>query len=276
MKMKNASHNLNHRAGFEAGYTSITLEGGEPRVDGQDTGIDTGIDFGIQKCTAGQHIEESHAKETVWLLIHGEAEISLNGKVHQVKRNSLFDEAPTALHLGPNSQFQMHSVTNSEWAVARAENEKQFEPCLFTPELLKPEYRGEGLVQGACLRNVRLIFDKTVRADANLVIGEVINFPGRWSSYPPHHHAQPEIYHYRFTEPQGYGHAELGETVLKVKENDTVKIKGGLDHAQVAAPGYGMYYLWIVRHLKDNPYLGFEFSEEHTWLLDEKNQGWKP
>ena len=74
-----------------------------------------------------------------------------------------------------------------------------------------------GQVGGACLRLVRTIFDRT-NADPNaeLVLGEVITLPGRWSSYPPHHHPQPEIYHYRFTHPQGYGHAELGEDVLLV------------------------------------------------------------
>jgi 5-deoxy-glucuronate isomerase len=55
-----------------------------------------------------------------------------------------------------------------------------------------------------------------------------------------------------------------------------VVIRGGEDHAQVSAPGYGMYYLWVVRHLPGNPYKGFEFTEEHKWLLDAKNQGWLP
>jgi 5-deoxy-glucuronate isomerase len=126
------------------------------------------------------------------------------------------------------------------------------------------------------LRNVRLIFDWRERPESNLVVGEVVNYPGRWSSYPPHHHAQPELYHYRFTEPQGYGHAELGERVFKVRQNDTIKIMGGESHSQVSAPGYGMYYLWIIRHLEGRPYRGFEFLPEHRWLLSPDEQGWRP
>ena len=122
---------------------------------------------------------------------------------------------------------------------------------------------------------MRLVFDRRTRPESKLVLGEVLNYPGRWSSYPPHHHAQPEIYHYRFTLPQGYGHAELGERVYKVRQHDTLRIPAGHDHAQVAAPGYGMYYLWIVRHLDGNPYKGFEHTPEHTWLLDPKSQGWE-
>jgi 5-deoxy-glucuronate isomerase len=61
-----------------------------------------------------------------------------------------------------------------------------------------------------------------------------------------------------------------------VRQGDTTKIPGGLDHAQVSAPGYGMYYLWIVRHLPRRPYKGFTFTPAHTWLLDPARQGWQP
>ena len=72
-------------------------------------------------------------------------------------------------------------------------------------------------------------------------------FAGGQSSYPPHHHPQPEIYHYRFTEPQGYGHAE-----------------------------YGMYYSWVIRHLPDNPYTVPEFTEEHAWVMNLEQPFWDP
>ena len=124
---------------------------------------------------------------------------------------------------------------------------------------------------------MRTIFDGTNSDEkAELVLGEVITMPGRWSSYPPHHHPQPEIYHYRFTEPQGYGHAELGDDVMKVKQYDTVKIFDGFDHAQCSAPGYGMYYAWVIRHLPDNPYTVPDFTEEHAWVMDRGAAFWKP
>jgi 5-deoxy-glucuronate isomerase len=108
------------------------------------------------------------------------------------------------------------------------------------------------------------------------VLGEVITFQGGWSSYPPHHHPQPEIYHYRFTEPQGYGHAELGETVLKVRNYDTVKILDLNDHSQCAAPGYGMYYAWVIRHLPNDRYSVPEFTPEHKWIMQSDAQYWDP
>jgi 5-deoxy-glucuronate isomerase len=139
------------------------------------------------------------------------------------------------------------------------------------------EHRGEGQVAGRCLRFVRTIFDRSTSPDdAELVLGEVVTLPGGWSSYPPHHHRQPEIYHYRFTAPQGYGHAEVGEQVYKVGERDTVYIPPGLVHAQCAAPGYGMYYAWVIRHLPEDPYTVPDFIEEHAWTMEKDAPFWWP
>ena len=257
------------RGGFGEGHTPVTREGEEP--------LDTGVDFGIVRDRPDAVREEAHPKETAWLLMDGEAELRWDGGQARVRRQSLFDEPPTALHVPGGTAVRIRTLSpRSEWAVARATNAERFEPMLFLPTDLKPEYRGRGLVQNTSLRNVRLIFDDSNRKQANLVLGEVVNFPGRWSSYPPHHHAQPEIYHYRFTLPQGYGHAELGEDVYKVRSFDTIKITDGLSHAQVSAPGYGMYYIWIVRHLAGNRYTGFRYTPEHEWVLDASQQGWRP
>ncbi len=61
-----------------------------------------------------------------------------------------------------------------------------------------------------------------------------------------------------------------------MRGRDTVRILDGVSHAQVSAPGYGMYYIWIVRHLPGNPYTGFRFDPEHEWVLDPARQGWRP
>ena len=256
------------REGLPLGHTALTREG--------EAELDTGIDFGIQRMRTGERVEEAHPKETAWLLMDGEAVLQWEGREETVHRSSLFDEAPTVLHVAPGARVRIDARSGCEWALIRATNERRFEARLFRPQDLQPEYRGAGLAQGASLRNVRLVFDNGNRPEANLVLGEVVNYPGRWSSYPPHRHPQPEIYHYRFTLPQGYGHAELGDEVFKVRSHDTVKILNGVSHAQVAAPGYGMYYIWTVRHLPGNRYTGFAFAEEHRWMLDPANQGWRP
>jgi 5-deoxy-glucuronate isomerase len=258
---------------FPAGFTRLT--GAE--LTGDATGAETGIEFGVHLQAAHTTLRETPEFETAWVLLRGAAELEFDRRRATVQRANLFEEPPTVVHVARHTPVLIRTgIAEAEWAVVRTPNERDFAPHLFLPPDLKPEYRGAGLVQNACLRNVRSIFDRTTRPESNLVLGEVINYPGRWSSYPPHHHAQPEIYHYRFTAPAGYGHAELGEEVVKVHAGDTVVIPPGHAHAQVSAPGYGMYYLWMIRHLPDNPYTGFTFAEEHKWTLDPARQGWRP
>lgn len=256
-----------HREGFALGETPI-VRGDDPR------GV--GFDFAIHRLRAGQHHVESSPKESAWILMDGQARARLAGRTHELERRSLFDERPTVISRNHGDELVIESVGETEWAVARVHNERAFAPRIFAPEEVKSELRGKGLAEDMSLRDVRLVFDLELHPESSLVVGEVVSFPGRWSSYPPHHHRQPELYHYRFTEPQGYGHAELDDDVFKVRSSDTIQIMGGETHSQVAAPGYGMYYLWIVRHLDGDPYRGFEFSPEHRWLLDPKNQGWRP
>lgn len=260
-------------SGFSPGYTSVT----RAALTGDTSGLETGLEFGLLVQGAGDVRREGSPLETAWVLLRGAAEVSVAGQRVEVRRADVFDTPPTTLHVPRETAVELRALDDqTEWAVVRTANERGFAPRLFLPTDDAPEYRGAGLVQNAALRNVRLIFDRTRRPESNLVLGEVVNYPGRWSSYPPHHHDQPEIYHYRFTAPTGYGHAELGDDVVKVRPGDTVVIPPGRDHAQVSAPGYGMYYLWMIRHLPGNPYTGFTFAADHQWTLDPAHQGWRP
>jgi 5-deoxy-glucuronate isomerase len=254
------------------GYSPITREGRTANRGG----FDAKMDFGILHLARGQRLSERTTKECLWVLINGRAKVTVDGKSAEFSRGSLFEEGPSALHAGRGEDVEIISLSASEWAVTATSNSRRLGGRLYLAADTATEDRGNGLAQGACRRLVRTIFDFSTRPEANLVAGEVVNYPGRWSTYPPHHHSQPEIYHYRFTLPQGYGHSEIGENVYKVRGGDTVKIPGGLDHSQVSAPGYGMYYLWVIRHLPGDPYKGFTFTQEHKWLLDPKNQGWVP
>jgi 5-deoxy-glucuronate isomerase len=209
--------------------------------------------------------------------MHGSIRGTAGDLGFDLERSSLFDESASCLHLPANTGLTIEARTDAELTSYACGNTRQFGARVYTPEQVPNEHRGAGQVAGRCLRFVRTIFDgSNAPENAELVLGEVVTLPGGWSSYPPHHHRQPEIYHYRFTAPQGFGHAELGNEVVKVRHGDTVCIPPGLDHAQCAAPGYGMYYSWVIRHLPDDPYTVPDFTEEHAWTMDKDAQFWWP
>lgn len=223
------------RLGFGVGHAAIT------RVE--DIASSAGIGFGILKMTAGEHVTGRTMGETAWLLMSGRAEISIGETSVVFERRSLFDESASCVHVPAGTDYAIRALEACEFTEYACANTRAFPVRWFGPMQVPNEHRGKGQVRDRSLRFVRTIFDRTNSPkEVELVLGEVVTLPGGWSSYPPHHHPQPEIYHYRFTLPQGYGHAELGESVLKVRNGDTVRIDPGLDHAQCAAPGYGMYY----------------------------------
>lgn len=41
----------------------------------------------------------------------------------------------------------------------------------------------------------------------------------------------------------------------------------GQTHPQCAAPGFAMWYLWVICHLDNNPYQGPNFIPEYQWVL---------
>jgi 5-deoxy-glucuronate isomerase len=258
-----------HREGFGPGYTAITTAG-EP-------GDDTGISLGVLKLAAGETHLATLVGETAFLLMQGRISGQVGGQGFELARDSLFDDSPACLHAAAGTPVEIRAAADSELTVYSCDNPATFLPRVFRPGDVADERRGEGQVGGRCLRLVRTIFDaRTSPPGVRLVLGEVVTLPGGWSSYPPHHHPQPEIYHYRFTHPQGFGHAEHGDDVFKVRQYDTIRIRAGNDHAQAAAPGYGMYYAWVIRHLPGQPYDVPEFTAEHAWTMTPDAKIWEP
>jgi 5-deoxy-glucuronate isomerase len=227
------------------------------------------MEFALVRLAPGDEIDETSALETAWLLMEGRVRFAWASRTAEAARSSLFTEDPMVLHLPAGVHVRIEALDQTELARIRTPNDAVFPATLFDgTNMLESEDRDKGRWDDAAWRIVRTVFDTRNRPESRLVLGEVVNLPGRWSSYPPHHHPHPEIYHYRFTAPQGYGHGELGETVLKIRPLDTLLIVDGEDHSQVAAPGYGMYYLWVIRHMPGNPYIAPEFAKEHRWLKE--------
>ncbi len=245
----------------------------------------TKMDFGILRLKGGDSYTLDNENEKAVLLMTGSVTLKWNDESVEASRKSIFDDDPCALLVPRNTNIEIQvseSCKSAELCLLQTIGDNDFTPRFFPPEECLTEQFGKGTLRETSTRDVRTIFDANNMPESNLVLGEVINYPGKWSSYPPHGHDQPEIYHYRFLPEKGFGFGMDGYDEVKILRNgDTLAIINGAPHSQTSAPGYAMYYIWAIRHLKDNPY-GPEdprkFVPSHTWVMDPGNNKkiWPP
>ena len=138
---------------------------------------------------------------------------------------------------------------------------------MYSPDKVQVEHKGfAGELMGCMSREIKTFFDLDNAPFSNMVLGEVLNLPGKWSSYPPHHHPQPEVYFYRFDYPDGFGAGFANGEIFKTGHNGCAVINHGF-HSQTAAPGYAMCYAWGIRHLDGDPWDKTRIDDpEHAWL----------
>lgn len=165
-------------------------------------------------------------------------------------------------------QFEfVEALADSEIIVQQTDNAREFPAVFYTPEPCLYQEFGKGQWGGAGHRIVSTMFDLSNAPYSNMVMGEVFNQPGKWSSYPPHHHPQPELYYYQFDRPEGFGASFIGDNVFKSTDGSYAAIPGGNAHQQVVAPGFTMYYVWMIRHLDGDPWDKTRiYIPEYEWL----------
>lgn len=252
---------------FPFGLTKITSLSGPHE--------DILMDFSILRLASQAEYANNDALERAYLLVFGRVRLEWGGRTQIVERRSCFDENPWVLHVPDGLAVRITGLcADSEVTCHAAENKERFDARLYAQQDCRSEERGKGTLQETSTRIVRTVFDYTNAPFARLVIGEVVDFPGKWSSYPPHHHPQPEIYYYKFNPVGGFGYCEQGENVIKVRQNSTALIRPGTTHPQATAPGYAMWYLWVICHLPGNPYIQPTFLPEHLWVTEPDAAFW--
>ena len=251
---------------FNYGYNSVT------ELDGKNANML--MDFGILKLKKEDSYTNEDNKERAFLLIEGSITYEWEGQKQVATRKSSFDESPFCLHVPGSVKVTITGEDESLVAIQAVYNDTEFSSVFYTQEMCRSEQFGAGTLGETSTRTVRTIFDDNNAPYSEMVIGEVITHPGKWSSYPPHHHPQPEVYYYRFNIESGFGYCEQGDDIYKVHHNDAACIEGGKTHPQTAAPGYAMYYLWLIPHLKEARFNDRIFVEPHKWTLDPKAKIW--
>ena len=257
--------------GFEDGLTPIVKMHAKTQKDG--------MNFSCLKLRQGEQRELTSSLEAAFLLMTGRVIFYYENQTRKVERAGYFEQDPIVLHCPAYTSAHVVALTDCEILVIETKNDHHFAPMLFDQHnLLESDHRGKDILDDTSYRIVRTVFDKRNRPKSNLVLGEIITFQGRWSSYPPHYHAQAEIYHYRFSEPQGFAFGENGDEVLRIRHYDTYQIADNHEHAHCTAPGYALYTLWFIRHLPGNPYTIPTFRPEHEWTRRSvaSRRVWKP
>jgi 5-deoxy-glucuronate isomerase len=238
-----------------------------------------GIEFleeGVLRLTAGAAYRgASDASEIVIVLLGGLANVTVGATefLSIGGRANVFAGRATTLHIPPGHKLKVEAVSAVEAVIAKTPSDLAGEPRLIGPEKVKVSTRGKD----ACERTIHDIIDANFPSK-RLLVGETFNAPGKWSSYPPHkhdRHAPPdetrmeEIYFFKVNPPQGFGvqrvyspEQELDETYV-IRDNSLVKLPCGY-HPVGAAPGYALYYLWILAGEPRN-YILYD-DPDHTWV----------
>jgi 5-deoxy-glucuronate isomerase len=132
--------------------------------------------------------------------------------------------------------------------------------------------------EGNWSRTVRTILGPEHTAQ-RLLLGETINPPGNWSSYPPHRHDRhnppeevdlEEVYLFRTNPAGGFGvqlryelDGDRAEETFMVRDDDVAVIRSGF-HPVVAASGYELYYLWVMAG--DGRVMMPYLDPSHAWV----------
>ena len=207
--------------------------------------------------------------ELAILLLKGRLELKFAGQTHTVQRGSFIEENAVCLHVCHHTDVSVLALDDSEILLIATDNPRDFAPTLYRQEDNHVNAACDGMWENTAVRDVRTVFDYGNAPYSNLVLGETVMRPGRWAGYVPHYHEQPEVYYFRMENPDGFGASFVGEEVYKIKDGSFCAVGPNLVHPQVAAPGYPILFVWVIRHVEGNPWVREACKNEdvHQWLL---------
>ena len=209
-------------------------------------------------------------EETVVVLLEGRGRFAVGERSWNVERRDVFADRATALLLPPGMTLAVRAETPLEAVLISTPAPAGGEPVLCTPDSVTVTERGTDLYK----REVRTLFTSDPYA-RRLMVGETVNAPGHWSSYPPHKHDgkdnEPrleEMYYYRVHPPGGFGlhisYTASGEAAThQVRDGDLVLIPYGY-HSVSAPPRHDLYYLWAIAG--DERKLAVYEDPSHRWV----------
>ena len=252
------------------GYPAFNDRGEKILVEYQGPYRDMLMDVRVYRVKKGEKkVFRYEAEETAVLLLKGKMTLAWEENTQSMSRSDLFTEGPWCLHICKDKEITVEGEDEvTEILVQRTHNDKAFPSKLYKPEDVPWVDVCRGKYGDTANRRVNTLFDFTTAPYSNMVLGEVLNDPGNWSAYIPHHHPQPEVYYFRLDRPEGFGASFVGDDVFKITDGSFSAIPGHETHPQACAPGFQLYTCWMIRHLPGEPWTTRIDDERYAWLIN--------
>lgn len=253
------------------GYPKYSTLGERVLTDTEGIYRDMMMNISVLQMKAGEVKKlRKETEEMAILLLSGSLVYQWQGETRKAERRDCFCDKGFCLHVPKGVAVTLSAEADCEVLVQTTENDGTFAGVFYTPEQCREDVFGQEVPGNTAIRTVRTFFDYDNAPYSNMVLGEVVSAPGGWSGFLPHSHRQPEVYYYRFDHPNGFGGCFIGEEVFKATDGSFCAIPGGAMHPQVAAPGYRMFYVWMIRHLDGDPWTDRVLDPKHTWMLEKE------
>lgn len=225
----------------------------------------------------GKYSGATGEKEFAFVILGGKCTVSGNGFEFKNigERKDVFSGRPYTVYIPCGKDYAITADTDVEIAWTSTPSDLKTDAYVIAPDKVKEVHIGKENYQ----RDAYLMLTDEYPS-AHLYIGEAYVPSGNHASYPPHRHDfdnlpvevdMEEIYFFRFNPDQGYGIQRIYtddcsiDFTCTVKNNDTTLIPRGY-HPVINAPGYTMYYLWIMAGQNHRKFLSVT-DPEHKWII---------
>lgn len=213
------------------------------------------LNFGLIFFQKGDVFKGNTGKnETAFVITEGNCDFYLENKLlGTMKRANVFEEPPVAVYLPPFFDYKIEFKAETEICVVGCEGKGKGKPLFIE----KKDVRFRRVGEETYFRNICDILTEQSPSE-RLILGETINDPGNWSSYPPHKHDTDnppvetkleELYFFKLKPKMGFGFIrvfdETEDNVFLIRNNEVVTIPKGY-HPVAVVPKFQIYYLWVL------------------------------
>jgi 5-deoxy-glucuronate isomerase len=192
------------------------------------------------------------SRETALLCMRGRCRVEVDGSAYELNR---YD----AIYVSRGSWVLVRAVDEVDLVECAAEVEGDYPLQVVRYAMIKDDpalkFRAGG---SATSRDLNILIGANVRA-GRILAGFTRSLPGNWTSWPPHEHSEllEELYVYFDMPPPAFGiqmvytAPDKPEFVGVVRDGDAVIMPAGF-HPNVAAPGHGINFIWMMAAHREN------------------------